>query len=351
VTDASRWVGIDLHRRRSHIAVVDERGELTVSRRIANDPETFLELLGDPGEGETHVALEATYGWEWLAELLEEAGYDLHLAHPLRTRAIAAARVKTDAIDARTLAQLLRSGMLPEAYVAPRELRDLRELLRHRATLTRMRSAVKNRVHAILAKHGIIHQHSDLFGKGGREFLAALELRDAPRRRLDSLMALIDDFDREIADTTREIDQRAREDDRVDVLCQIRGVGRYTALLIIAEIGDVTRFPTARHLCSWAGLAPTVRSSDGKARLGHISRQGSPALRWALVEAAQKITTGSGPLREKFERIAKRRGRKIAKVAIAREILTLSYYGLRDGEIRCLARRSSRASAKEKLAA
>lgn len=135
------------------------------------------------------------------------------------------------------------------------------------------------------------------------------------------------------------------------VLTQIRGVGRYTALLIIAEIGDVTRFPSARHLCSWAGLAPTVRSSDGKARLGHISRQGSPALRWALVEAAQKITTGSGPLRDQFERIAKRRGRKIAKVAIARQILTLSYYGLRDGEIRCLARRSSRASAKEQLAA
>jgi transposase len=158
---------------------------------------------------------------------------------------------------------------------------------------------------------------------------------------VDSLIALIGDFDREIADTTREIEQRADEDDRVDVLCQIRGVGRYTALLIIAEIGDVTRFPSARHVCSWAGLAPTVRSSDGKARLGHISRQGSPALRWALVEAAQKITTGSGPLRDQFERIAKRRGRKIAKVAIAREILTLSYYGLRDGEIRCLAPRAA----------
>ena len=106
----------------------------------------------------------------------------------MRTRAIAAARVKTDAIDAKTLAHLLRTGFLPEAYVAPRELRDLRELLRHRATLTRMRSAVKNRVHAILAKHGIANEHSDLFGKGGREFLAALELRDAPRRRLDSLI-------------------------------------------------------------------------------------------------------------------------------------------------------------------
>jgi transposase len=141
VDNATRWVGIDLHRRRSHIAVIDEQGELTTSRRIVNDREAFLELLG--GAGETHVALEATYGWEWLAELLEEAGYDLHLAHPLRTRAIASARVKTDAIDARTLAHLLRAGLLPEAYIAPRELRDLRELLRHRATLTRMRSAVK----------------------------------------------------------------------------------------------------------------------------------------------------------------------------------------------------------------
>ena len=142
MSDATRWVGIDLHRRRSHIAIVDDQGELTTSRRIVNGREAFLELLGDPQGAEAHVALEATYGWEWLAELLEEAGYDLHLAHPLRTRAIAAARVKTDAIDARTLAQLLRGGLLPEAYVAPREIRDLRELLRHRATLTRMRSAV-----------------------------------------------------------------------------------------------------------------------------------------------------------------------------------------------------------------
>ena len=342
-------VGIDLHRNRSHIAVLDEHGELTLSKRIVNGRETFLELLGGL-EGESQIAVEATYGWEWLAELLEDAGYDLHLAHPLRTRAIAAARVKTDAVDAKTLALLLRADLLPEAYVAPRELRDLRELLRHRIALTAMRSALKNRVHAILAKHGITREHSDLFGKGGRQFLAALELREAPRARLDSLIALICDFDREIDETTREIDQRAKADDRVEVLCQIRGIGPYTAMLIIAEVGEINRFPDARHLCAWAGLTPTVRSSDGKARLGHISRQGSPALRWALVEAAQKCTTGGGPLREQFERIAKRRGRKIAKVAVARQILTLSYYGLRDGEIRCLARRS-RASAKEQLAA
>ena len=153
MSNPTRWIGIDLHRRRSQIAIIDEHGELALSRRIVNDPDTFKDLLGDP-DG-THVALEATYGWEWLAELLEEAGYDVHLAHPLRTQAIAAARVKTDAVDAKTLAHLLRTGLLPEAYIAPPELRDLRELLRHRAVLTRMRTAVKNRVHAQLARQGI----------------------------------------------------------------------------------------------------------------------------------------------------------------------------------------------------
>ena len=332
--NGTRWVGIDLHRRRSFVTAIDEQGELSLRRRITNDPDAFLELLGDP-EG-THVALEATYGWEWLADLLGDAGFELHLAHPLRTRAIAAARVKTDAVDATMLAQLLRAGLLPEAYIAPRELRDVRELLRHRVTLVAMRSAIKNRVHAILARHGVIHQHADLFGKAGREFLATVELRAAPRQRIDSLLALVENFDREIDATAKEIDRQAKGDERVALLCQIHGIGRYTAMLIIAEIGDVRRFPTARHLCAWAGLTPTVRSSDGKARLGNISRQGSSILRWAVVEAATHVPTRGGPLREQFERIAKRRGRKVARVAVARQILTLCYYGLRDGEIRCL---------------
>ncbi len=331
-------VGIDLHRRRSHLAVIDGEGTEVLSRRIDNDPATFLELLGEL-EGETQIAVEATYGWEWLADLLQGAGYELHLAHPLRTRAIAAARVKTDSVDARTLAQLLKADLLPEAYIAPRELRDIRDLLRHPIALTQMRTALKNRVHASLARQGIQQRHSDLFGVGGREFLAELELREPPRRRLGSLLSLIDDFGREIEITSAEVDSRARADDRVAVLRQIPGVGRYTAMLLLAEVGEVSRFPNARKLCAWAGLTPTIRSSDGKARLGHISKQGSRALRWALVEAAQKAILREGPLRESFERIAERRTPKIAKVALARKILTLSYYGLRDGEIRCLALR------------
>src|SRR5271166_326062 len=237
-------VGIDLHRRRSHVAVIDEQGELFLSERIANGREEFLELLAGL-EGECQVAVEATYGWEWLAELLEDSGYELHLAHPSRTRAIAAARVKTDAIDARTLAQLLRAGMLPEAYVAPRELRDLRELLRYRIALTQMRTALKNRVHATLARQGVRNDHADLFGRAGREFLGGLELRKPTRRRIESILSLIDDFDRELASTTGEIEACAKADERVPMLCQIRGVGAYTAMLIIAEVGEISRFPSA----------------------------------------------------------------------------------------------------------
>jgi transposase len=282
------------------------------------------------------VALEATYGWEWLADLLEEAGYDVRLAHPLRTRAIAAARVKTDAVDAKTLAHLLGTGLLPEAYIAPPALRDLRELLRHRARADPdAHRGQEQRARAVGPTGHPARTHRPV-RQGRTGVLASLELSDGSPRRRDSLLSLIGDFDREITTTTREIDARAKADDRVQVLGQIRGVGRYTAMLVIAKVGEVKRFPTARHLCAWAGLAPTVRSSDGKARLGHISHQGSPALRCALTEAAQKIPTGGEPLRAQYDRIAKRRGSKIAKVAVARQIHTLCHYGLRDGEIRCL---------------
>jgi transposase len=208
-------VGIDLHRSRSHVAVIDEDGELSLSRRIANDPDVLLELLGGLS-GETQIALEATYVWEWLAELLEDAGYELHLAHPLRTKAIASARVKTDAVDARTLAQLLRADLLPEAYVAPRELRALRDLLRQRVVLTQMRTALKNRVHALIARQGIARQQADLFRSAGKAVLDELPLRPEPRRRLELLLRLITDFDREIDALAKQIDRLAKHDPRVE---------------------------------------------------------------------------------------------------------------------------------------
>jgi transposase len=172
--------------------------------------------------------------------------------------------------------------MLPEAYIAPPELRDLREPAPPPGHAGASAHLDQEPGHALLARQGILPDHTDLFGPAGGEYLAkpAAPGRSAPGAR--QLLALIGDFDRELADTTNEIEQRTKADERVKLLCQIRGIGRYTAMLIIAEIGEVKRFPTAKHLCQWAGFTPTVRRSDGKAHLGHTSRQGSTILRWAL---------------------------------------------------------------------
>ena len=329
------YVGIDLHRRTSHVAAFDEEGLEVLSRRVTNDPEELRAILRELG-GEARVALEAAFGWEWLADLLEDERVELHLAHPRHTKAIAAARVKTDAVDARTLAHLLRADLLPEAYVAPRELRVLRELLRHHIALTRLRTALKNRVHALLARQGVQHRRAELFGPSGRRFLGELSLPAPTRRRLESLLGLIADFDHELAAVKREIQACARSDPRVSVLTQIPGVGLFIALLVVAEVGDVSRFPSARHLASFAGLTPRVRNSGERVRLGSITHQGSAHLRWGLIQAAQTAVQAEGPLKTTYERIKGRRGSKVAKVAVAREILTLCYYGLRDGHIRRL---------------
>ena len=337
------YVGIDLHRRTSHVAAFDEQGLGLLSRRVRNDPGALRAVFAELG-GEAKVALEAAFGWEWLAELLEGEGIELHLAHPRHTKAIAAARVKTDAVDARTLAHLLRADLLPEAYVAPRELRELRELLRHHIALTRLRTALKNRVHALLARQGVQHGRAELFGPQGRTFLGELALPAPTRRRLESLLALIADFDRELAAVRRETRACAKDDPRVAVLTRIPGVGLFIALLVIAEVGDVTRFPSARHLASFAGLTPRVRNSGERVRLGSISHQGSAHLRWGLVQTAQTAVQAEAPLNASYERIKRRRGSKVAKVAVAREILTLCYYGLRDGEIRRLETAAARAN-------
>jgi transposase len=180
-----------------------------------------------------------------------------------------------------------------------------------------------NRLHALLVRQGVQHRRAELFGPSGRRFLGELSLPAGTQRRLESLLALIADFDRELAAVKREIQACAKDDPRISVLTQIPGVGVLIALLVVAEVGDVTRFPSARDLASWAGLTPRVRNSGERVRLGAITHQGSPHLRWGLVQAAQTAVQAHGPLKATYERIKLRRGSKVAKVAVAREILTL----------------------------
>ena len=333
--DGRQFVGIDLHRRRTVIVRQGESGEQLGSSRIVNDPLALAAEIGKAGPS-PEVVLEATYGWYWAADVLAEAGARVHLAHPLGIKGFAARRVKNDLRDATDLADLLRMNRLPEAWIAPPEVRELRELVRHRAKLVAVRSGFKAGVHAVLAKQGLHIAVSDLFGPRGRAELAQAPLDTAYRARVNAYCRLIDTLDREIELAAGWIAARLATHPGYRAIQQIPGVGPTWAAVFAAEIGDVNRFASARHLCSWAGLTPRHRESDTTVHRGPITKQGATLVRWAAVEAVQKLPPTAGWLVSTHEQISARRGRNIAKVAVARKLLILVYYGLRDGHIRAL---------------
>src|SRR6266516_2535899 len=259
----SVYVGIDVHRKRSQVAVVTGDGQVRLNRNVVNGTEPILKLIGDLPAG-TPVAFEAAFGTGWLAGLLEDYGFTPHLVHPLRCKAIASARLKNDKVDAAILGQLLRADLLPEAWIAPPQVRQLRALVR-------LRTLLRNRIHAVLADYG--HDRPGGCWSGpGRAWLASLQLPAVSREVIDDDLAVTGALELTIDRLDWEIRQRARSDPRVKVLTQLPGVGPFTALVILAEIGDVSRFGSARKLASWAGLTPTVRGSDRVAHYGHISK-------------------------------------------------------------------------------
>jgi transposase len=331
---ASQYVAIDLHRRRSVIVRQTPDGEVVDTVRIDNDPVALAHEIAKAGD-DPEVVLEATYGWYWAADVLTACGATVHLAHPLGVKAFAYRRVKNDVRDATDLADLLRMGRLPEAWIAPPYLRQLRELVRYRAKLVALRSGLKAQVHAVLAKEGVAVPMTDLFGRAGMGLLREVRLGTCYRMRIDSLLELIDAFDGEVAWLASAIAARLRHHPGYTAIQQIPGVGPTFAALFIVEIGDVGRFARAARLCSWAGLTPRHHESDTTVIRGHVTKQGSRLVRWAAVEAVQRLPH-DGKLRADRDRIAGRRGRAIGKVAAARKLLTLVFYGLRDGHIRCL---------------
>ena len=246
-------------------------------------------------------------------------------------RRIASARLKNDKVDAAILAQLLRADLLPEAWIAPPPVRQLRALLRHRVALVRLRTLLRNRIHAIVADHGHDRPAGGYWTGPGRAWLAALALPVVSRELVEDDLGLIGALQERIDRLDWEIHQRARSDPRVKILTQLPGVGPFTALVILAEVGDISRFGSARKLASWAGLTPTVRGSDRVAHYGHISKEGSVWLRWVLCEAAQTAKR-SPQFAATFQAIAKRRGKKIATTAVARKLLTRAWHLLTDAE-------------------
>ncbi|MDQ3646159.1 MAG: IS110 family transposase [Actinomycetota bacterium] len=324
------YVGMDVHRKRTQLAVVDDAGEEVFNRNFSHAAGELQKTLAGLEAG-TSVALEAAYGWGWVTDLLEDLGLEAHLAHPSNCKAIASARLKNDKVDARTLAHLLRADLLPEAWIAPREVRELRQLVRHRAMLVRQSTGLKNRIHAVLADHGVILDgaHRSIWSGPGRSVLADIELPAASRVTVDHCCVVIDEIRSLVDELTKELRGLAKKDARIVRLKTVPGIGDIVATTVVAEIGDISRFGSARKLCSWAGLVPAVRASDRKVHHGHITKQGSTWLRHAMVEAAQVAKTRP-PYIGPYRAIAHRRGNHIATVAIARKLLARCFYVLRD---------------------
>ena len=322
-------IGVDIHKKYSYAAVVDELGEIKEEVKIENTKES-LEQFAIKYQG-ARAVIEATGNYRFIYDILENY-MEVKLAHPYKTRAIAEARIKNDKLDAKMLAHLLRANLIAESYVPPKEVRELRDLTRLRKALIEDRTRIKNRVHAILARNGIM-DYPNPFTKKGREFLESAELSEVDRKLLEINLSIIDKINEEIKEIDRIIQEKAKIDGDALLLTTIPGISYYSALLIKAEIGDVNRFPNKFKLISYAGLCPSVRQSGNKEIRGHITKQGSRMLRWILIQCANVAIRHDEYLRNFYLRIKRRRGHNIAIVATARKMLVCIYYMLKRREV------------------
>jgi transposase len=327
-----RYVGVDIGKWKCRAAVMDPEGSIIEEFTFPNDAEGIHDLASRLTT-EDRVVMESTGSvWETLYNHLDERRIPVVLANPLKTKAIASARIKTDKVDARILAHLLRGDLVAECYVPPRDLREIRALVRHRASLVRARTTVKNRVHAIVDQHGLRCEYSDLFGKRSLEWLRSLDLGALDRLMLDNHLGHVESLNGQIRRVDEEIRGRASLDEDVRLLLSLTGVDIYTALLIRSEVGCIDRFPDYKRLVSWAGLAPSLHQSGSVEYSGGITRQGSKMLRWAMVEAARVAVRHDERMRVFYERVKRRRGDGKAVVAVACKMLKIIWFMLKRRE-------------------
>jgi len=325
-------MGVDQHRAQITYDLLDtETGEVRGGRVSPADRESVREFLGRFSGRELVVALEATTGWRFLAEELQAVGAEVHLAEPADTseRRGRKKRAKTDRADARLLRELLLSGGLPESWIPPGHLLELRSKVRLRHTLAEQRSEWQQRIQAQLYHHGV-PQRRQLLTAENRAWLEQLELPGSARLQVDVALRIVDQLRAEIEPIERELRAYARRQPGCQALMRHYGIGELTAVTIVAELGDVRRFGSSRRAVRYAGLDITVSQSDQRRSPGHLSRQGPPALRWALFEAAQVARRPNSPDRGYYEQTSERIGGNRACLAIARKLLKRSYHSLRE---------------------
>jgi len=318
------YIGIDFHKNYSFITEMDETGAIQRQLKVSNDCSTLKGYVTKL-PAQTKIAIEATCNWYYFYELVEDHDLDISLAHPLKTKAIASARLLNDKVSSETLAHLLRADLLPTAYIPNQTTRDSREVLRMHAFLIAQRTRLKNRVHAILMKNGLSCPYADIFGKSSLHWLSDLALRSCYQEAIVSYTRLADTLNEEIKLLKQTIEALAYDHPYARILDTHPGISYYSGLLIAVEIGEIERFPNHGKLCSYAGLVPTMHASGGKVRMGSITKQGSKWLRWILVECASHAVKKSLHYQNLYTRVAHKHGNGTARVAVARSMLRAIY--------------------------
>ena len=323
------YIGIDLHKKFSQVTVLGEQGEIKERVKIDNREEVLNRHFNNFDEPSKAV-IEATFSWGWLADYLQSRKIEVVLAHPQKVKAIASAQIKTDKVDSEILARLLRADMIPQAYFCPKPLREVKEILRSRASLVGLKTQVKNKIHSLLHKYNIREDEdfSDLFGKKGKEFLNSLQLGEYTTPVLKRYLETLEFLDKEIVKTNIDLKDVFEKDEIAKFLEKLPGIGFYTALTLSKEIGDINRFFSAKHLCSYAGLVPSTYQSGEHTRHGKI-KQGNKYIRWLLIEAVPKTIRKDRILFAFYEKIKKKKGHNKAKVATARKMLGQIWYLLK----------------------
>lgn len=325
-------MGLDQHRGQITAEWLDtETGEVSRGRIRPADRQGFRRFLREFKGKQVEAALEATTGWRFVVEELRTAGHVAHLAEPGETAGLRGPkkRAKSDRADARHLRELLQQGRLPESWIPPEHILELRSRMRLRHALVAQRTEWQQRIQAQLYHHGA-PQRRDLLTAENRDWLETLDLPDAARCQLDVALAMVDHVNAQLTPLDRELCAYARRQPGCRALQGHYGIGALTAVTILAELGDASRFSSSRKAVRYAGLDVTVFESDTKRSAGHISRQGPSALRWALYEAAQVARRPASPDRACYEQVAERIGGNRACLAVARKLLKRCYHTLRE---------------------
>jgi len=329
------YVGIDYHKKYSHVTAIDEEGRVIRSKRLDNRPESFQEFFGRL-QGPSETVLEASRTWGVMYDLLEEIeGVEsVELAHPQKVRAIAEAKIKTDKIDSHILAQLLRADLIPAAYIPGKQTRSYKEMIRQRVFLVRMRTRLKNRIHVLLDRlHVPLPSVTDIFGKRGTDYLRKLNLPGVDGEILRENLQLLEVFNTLIKEAEREIALLLGDNPLVKLLRTVPGLGPILAAVVALEIDRIERFASPSKLASYTGLVPSTYASGGKLFHGRLLPMSNKWLKWALVEAAWISIRTSPYCRAYFESHKRHKGPHTAAIALARRLSEIVWHVLKENRV------------------